>query len=106
MTTNSYHAGETIRLQGTFTNTGGTLTTPTAGTLVLIPAVQWGGVVPGSVQYTLGAGQLTNPSAGSLYYDLRIPSGTPGVWTYSYIGSGNLNAVFTKQFNVYQEPTP
>lgn len=104
--TNSYSPGEAIRLSGTFVNVGGTLTTPTAVTLRLVTPAQWGGIASGTVAYTLGAGQLTNPAAGSVYYDLTIPSGTPGVWTYSYVGSGNLNAVFNAQFNVYGEPTP
>jgi uncharacterized cupin superfamily protein len=100
---NSYDAGDPVRLQGTFQNSGGTLVTPGAVTLHLVPPVQ-GKVVPGTVEYTLAQGSLTAPSAGTVYRDLLpVPSGTWGVWTYSFVGSGPY-AVFVDQFFVRQPP--
>lgn len=100
---NSYDAGDPIRLIGTFQNSGGTPTTPGAVTLYVIPPNQ-GQVVPGSVSYTLAQGSVQVAAAGSVYYDiLPIPSGTWGVWTYSYVGSGPY-AAFVGQFFVRQAP--
>lgn len=101
---NSYDAGDPIRLIGTFQNVGGTLTDPTQVFLHLtLPPV--GGVQPGSVQYTLAQGSVIQASTGSFYYDLNpLPSGTPGVWTYTYVGTGSLNAAFVGQFFVRQMP--
>jgi hypothetical protein len=83
----AYDAGDPVRLIGTFVNSGGTMTTPGAVTLSIIPPAQWGAVVPGTT---------------SVYYDmLPLPSGTPGVWQYSFVGSGPY-AAFTDQFFVRQ----
>lgn len=104
--TNSYDPGDIVRLVGTFTNTAGTLTAPTTVALTLAYPARWGGLAPGTVGYTLAQGSVQQAAAGSYYYDLTVPSGTPGVWTYRYAGSGAVNAVFTGQFTVYQEPVP
>lgn len=105
VTPNSYSPGEAVRLLGTFTNEGGTLTTPGAVTLRLIWPAQWGGVPSGTVAYTLASGSLSSPNAGTVQYDLTIPGGTAGVWSYSFAGSAP-SAVFVGQFNVYEEPVP
>jgi hypothetical protein len=98
----AYDAGDPVRLIGTFVNSGGTMTTPGAVTLSIIPPAQWGAVVPGTTSYTLAQGSVQIAAAGSVYYDmLPLPSGTPGVWQYSFVGSGPY-AAFTDQFFVRQ----
>lgn len=100
----SYDAGDPIRLIGTFQNSGGTPTTPGAVSLFVIPPVQFRARVPGTVEYTLAQGSVQVAAAGSVYYDiLPIPSGTYGVWDYSFVGSGPY-AAFTGQFFVRQSP--
>lgn len=102
---NSYDAGDSLRLLGTFTNVAGVLTAPTTVALHIIPPNQPYAVIPGTTQYTLAQGSLTAAAAGSYYRDLLpIPAGTYGVWRYSYVGSGDVNAVFVGEFNVYQGP--
>lgn len=102
---NSVYAGDSLRLVGTFQNAGGTLTAPTTVALTLVPPVQWGGVVPGTVTYTLAQGSVQQAAAGSYYYDLlTVPAGTYGVWRTYWAGSGDVNAVAMQQFNVYQGP--
>jgi hypothetical protein len=100
---NSYDQGDPVRLIGTFLNSAGAMTTPGAVTLYLVPPVQ-GKVVPGSVTYTLAQGSIQVAAAGSVYYDLLpLPSGTWGVWSYSFVGSGPY-AAFVDQFFVRQPP--
>lgn len=98
----AYDAGDPIRLLGTFTNVGGTLTAPTSVYLHIVPPNQ-GGQILGTVEYTLAQGSIQQAAAGSYYYDINpLPSGTWGVWTYVYVGTGALNAAFTGQFFVRQ----
>jgi hypothetical protein len=100
---NAYDAGDPIRLIGTFLNSAGAMTTPGAVTLYIIPPARPYAAVPGSVTYTLAQGSIQVAAAGSVYYDiLPIPSGTWGVWSYSFVGSGPY-AAFTDQFFVRQE---
>jgi len=102
---NSYDAGDPVRLVGTFTNVGGTLTDPTTIALRIWPPAQFGGVTPGTLAYDYASGSIVRQSAGSYTFDINpLPSGTPGVWRYSYVGSGALNAVFQGAFAVRQEP--
>lgn len=99
----SYDAGDPIRLIGTFANSGGTMVTPGAVSLFIIPPVQ-GQRVLGSTSYTLASGSIQVAATGSVYYDiLPLPAGTWGVWTYSYVGSGPY-AAFVGQFFVRQQP--
>lgn len=101
---NSYDPGDSIRLIGTFTNAGGTASDPTTVALYLVPPAVHG-VVPGTTSYTYAQGSITRQALGSYTYDiLSLPQGTPGVWQYSYVGSGAVNAVFVGAFNVYQGP--
>lgn len=102
---NSYDPGDPVRLVGTFTNVAGALTSPTTVTLRIYPPAQFGGVTPGTVEYTLAQGSVVQQVAGSYTYDLNpLPSGTPGVWRYVYVGSGAINAQFQGAFAVRQEP--
>lgn len=97
----SYDVGDPIRLIGTFVNSGGTMVTPGAVTLLIAPPVKPGYPVPGTLTYTLAQGSIQTAAAGSLYYDILPLPGTWGVWTYSYVGSGPY-AAFTDQFFVRQ----
>ena len=101
---NSYDEKDPIRLIGTFVNISGVMTDPSAVYLYLVPPAQ-GKVVPGTIEYTYAQGSLTRAAAGSFYRDLNpLGPGTWGVWTYSYVGTGNLNAAFAGQFFVRQPP--
>lgn len=104
---NSYDAGDSIRLIGTFTTLDGTPVDPTAVYLRIVPPAQFGGIVPGTTvgSYDGGAGHLTRATQGSYFYDITpLPSGTPGVWTYEYRGTGVVQAAFVGQFMVRFEP--
>lgn len=101
---NSYDAGDPIRLIGTFQNVGGTLTDPTLVFLHIAPPPQRG-LSLGTLGYTYAQGSVQQAATGSFYYDINpLPSGTPGVWTYTYVGTGALNAAFVGQFFVRQMP--
>lgn len=91
---NSYDVGDSIRLIGTFTNTGGTLTDPTAITLILRPGTA------GTVAYTYADGSIIRAAAGSYYRDLLPIPGTAGFWTYRWEATGNVIAVTEHYFFV------
>jgi hypothetical protein len=102
---NSYDAGDPIRLIGTFVNSSSAMADPTSVFLHIVPPTQFGAVVPGTIQYTYASGSITKATTGSYYFDINpIPSGTYGVWTYGYNGTGALNAAFVGQFMVRQMP--
>ena len=99
----TYDAGDPVRLAGTFTNVGGTYTDPSSVYLYVIPPAQAGNIVPGTWQYDYASGSIARQAAGSFTYDINpLPSGTPGVWRYSYIGTGVLNAAVHGAFAVRQ----
>lgn len=91
---NSYDVGDSIRLIGTFTNSSGTLTDPTALTLILSAGTC------GTTQYTYAQGSITRAAAGSYYRDLLPIPGTPGFWTYRWEATGNVIAAAETQFFV------
>ncbi len=100
---NSYDVGDAVRLVGTFTNTGGTLTDPTGVTLVLRPPVQPGALVPGTLAYTYASGSVAKQATGSYTFDLSpLPVGTWGRWQYTWVGTGAVVAAAAGQFNVRQ----
>lgn len=80
MATNPYQIGNEILLKGTFTNSGGTLITPTTITLrIKNPA--------GTVTVVTTA-SLTNPSTGIYQYTLLL--NVKGIWSYRFEGAGNV----------------
>ena len=63
------------------------------------------GAISKVLAYDYASGSIVRQSAGSYTFDINpLPSGTPGVWRYSYVGSGALNAMFQGAFAVRQEP--
>lgn len=102
---NSYDAGDPVRLIGTFVNVSGAMADPTSVFLHIVPPIQPGAIVPGTSVYTFVSGSITKAAVGSYYFDINpIPSGTWGVWTYGYNGTGSLNAAFVGQFMLRQSP--
>lgn len=91
---NSYDVGDSIRLIVTFTNTGGTLTDPTAITLIIAPGTA------GTITYTYADGSITRAAAGSYYRDLLPIPGTAGFWTYRWEATGDVIAAVETQFFV------
>lgn len=103
---NSYNPSGAVRLIGTFVTLTGTYVDPATVTLVLSWPAQWGGIAPGTAQYTYASGSVQKAAVGSYYYDFSpLPVGTPGVWTQTWIGSAP-NVAFVGQVNIYQEPVP
>lgn len=77
-----YDGTTLVRLWGTFTNLGGTLTDAGSVTLTVAPPG-----APGTA-YTLTSGSVLRDSAGVYYRDYLVTTG--GYYTYRWQGSGTV----------------
>lgn len=91
-----YFGTTLVRLYGTFTNIGGTLTDAGSVTLFVAPPG-----LPGTA-YTLNSGSVTRDSAGLYYHDYLAASG--GYYGYHWQGSGTVTSADAGRFFVrYRE---
>src|SRR4051812_29508852 len=87
MADNTYQIGDAVPLEATFRNTAGTLTNPTAVTLTVR-----------APDGTITTPSPTNPSTGVFHYDLSVTQ--PGLWWYTFKGTGAIQAADRKSFYV------
>jgi hypothetical protein len=87
-----YDGTTLVRLWGTFTNLGGTLTDAGSVSLIVAP--------PGAIgtPYTLTAGAVAREGTGVYYHDYTATQG--GYYTYRWQGSGTVLAADGGRFFV------
>jgi hypothetical protein len=97
--TNTYLAGNLIRVTAAFANAAGAATDPSTITLEYRPGL---GAALTTVVYP--SAPIIKDSAGNYHADLDTTGSTPGVttWDYGWFGTGTVQAVATGSFIVEQ----
>jgi hypothetical protein len=98
--TNTYLAGNLIRVTCAFANAAGAAADPTTITLKYRPG---SGAAVTTVVYP--SAPIVRDSTGNYHADLDTTSSAPGIspWSYEWAGTGAVQALNTSVFNV-QEP--
>ena len=92
---NEYDIGDTVRLTGTFTDTGGSPADPTTVTI-------WVKAPTSTVQvYVSGTTGMANPAVGTFHSDYVPPSS--GVFSYRIFSTGTI---VTAEDGLFRVKTP
>lgn len=94
---NQYDVGDTVRLKGTFTDTGGSFVDPTKVTM-------WVKAPSSTVLVATSTGSVAHPSTG--VYTLDVSIGSSGMWRYRVYSTGSIVTAEENTFIIQRRFVP